>query len=255
MSCILFHVYVSAQRYCYYYKLVIGIFKHLGSLSLFIILHRNKKSCEEESEEANVQCSSDCWRKDTIVTIRSTDQSRAEPSPYLAMFMKTRSRSRQGGYRFLGSLKGLQLRAQVRFTLFSTYEVKYGVRSPKFIWAPLYSCTHWPSPSIWAHVRGRYWWKMHKFWWHATEILIAMWKMRKFWCCAAEILVLLLKGSEWVTRSSLSHKTTSQMAKSHSCPGFDLNNLLHSGIRRAADEAVFNKYLNFQKNSSFYLFR
>ncbi len=24
--------------------------------------------------------------------------------------------------------------------------VKYGVRSPKFIWAPVYSCTHWLRP-------------------------------------------------------------------------------------------------------------
>jgi hypothetical protein len=24
--------------------------------------------------------------------------------------------------------------------------IKYGVRSPKFIWAPLYSCTHWLRP-------------------------------------------------------------------------------------------------------------
>jgi hypothetical protein len=43
--------------------------------------------------------------------------------------------------------------------------VKYGVRSLKFIWAPVYSCTHWlgprnsspPPPRIWAHLRGRYW--------------------------------------------------------------------------------------------------
>ncbi len=33
-----------------------------------------------------------------------------------------------------------------------------------FIWAPVYSCTHWqrtpklpPPPRIWAHIRGRYW--------------------------------------------------------------------------------------------------
>jgi hypothetical protein len=35
----------------------------------------------------------------------------------------------------------------------------------KFIWAPVYSCTHWlrpgnppppPPPRIWAHTRGRY---------------------------------------------------------------------------------------------------
>jgi hypothetical protein len=40
------------------------------------------------------------------------------------------------------------------------------VRSPKFIWAPVYSCTHWlrprkspppPLPLIWAHIRERYW--------------------------------------------------------------------------------------------------
>jgi hypothetical protein len=43
-------------------------------------------------------------------------------------------------------------------------QVKYGVRSPKFIWAHVYSCTHWlrppklpPSPRIRAHLRGRYW--------------------------------------------------------------------------------------------------
>ncbi len=39
--------------------------------------------------------------------------------------------------------------------------VKYGVRSPKFIWAPVYSCAHWlqlpPSARIWAHIQGRYW--------------------------------------------------------------------------------------------------
>jgi hypothetical protein len=41
---------------------------------------------------------------------------------------------------------------------------KYRVRSPKFIWAPVYSCTHWlrprnspPPDPIWAHIRGRYW--------------------------------------------------------------------------------------------------
>jgi hypothetical protein len=36
---------------------------------------------------------------------------------------------------------------------------KYRVRSPKFIWAPLHSCTHWLRlpPRIWAHIRGRYW--------------------------------------------------------------------------------------------------
>ncbi len=31
----------------------------------------------------------------------------------------------------------------------------------RFIWAPMYSCIHWlrpcNSPSIWAHIRGRYW--------------------------------------------------------------------------------------------------
>ncbi len=41
-------------------------------------------------------------------------------------------------------------------------QIKYGVRSPKFIWAPceqLYSLAETPpSPSrIWAHIRGRYW--------------------------------------------------------------------------------------------------
>jgi hypothetical protein len=45
--------------------------------------------------------------------------------------------------------------------------VKYGVRSPKLIWAPLYmylyslaktpNPTFTPSPRIWAHIRGRYW--------------------------------------------------------------------------------------------------
>jgi hypothetical protein len=38
--------------------------------------------------------------------------------------------------------------------------VKYGVRPPKFIWAFVYSCTHWmrllPCPPIWAYIRGRY---------------------------------------------------------------------------------------------------
>ncbi len=47
--------------------------------------------------------------------------------------------------------------------ILGTTIVKYGVRSPKFIWAPVYSCTHGldsaipPSPRIWAHIRGRYW--------------------------------------------------------------------------------------------------
>ncbi len=43
-------------------------------------------------------------------------------------------------------------------------QVKYGVRSAKFIWAPVYSCTHSlrprnspPPPSIWAHIRVHYW--------------------------------------------------------------------------------------------------
>jgi hypothetical protein len=43
-------------------------------------------------------------------------------------------------------------------------QVKYGVRFPKFIWAPVYGCTHWlrlrnspTSPRIWAHIRGCYW--------------------------------------------------------------------------------------------------
>jgi hypothetical protein len=40
---------------------------------------------------------------------------------------------------------------------------KYGVRSSKFIWAPVYNCTHWlrprnsPSPRIRAHIQERYW--------------------------------------------------------------------------------------------------
>ncbi len=29
--------------------------------------------------------------------------------------------------------------------------VKYGVRSPKFIWAPVYSCTHWMGPRNTPH--------------------------------------------------------------------------------------------------------
>jgi hypothetical protein len=38
---------------------------------------------------------------------------------------------------------------------------KYGVRSPKFIWAPcvkLYSLAETPQlpPPVWAHIRGRY---------------------------------------------------------------------------------------------------
>ncbi len=44
-------------------------------------------------------------------------------------------------------------------------KVKYGARSPKFICAPVYSCTHWlrprnsppPPTRIWAHIRGLYW--------------------------------------------------------------------------------------------------
>ncbi len=30
--------------------------------------------------------------------------------------------------------------------LWETPKVKYGIRSPKFIWAPVYSCTHWLRP-------------------------------------------------------------------------------------------------------------
>jgi hypothetical protein len=40
-------------------------------------------------------------------------------------------------------------------------EVKYGVGSPKFIWAPVYSCTHWlrsrnspPLPLLWFIYEG-----------------------------------------------------------------------------------------------------
>jgi hypothetical protein len=40
--------------------------------------------------------------------------------------------------------------------------IKYGVKSPQFIWAPWHSRTHWlrprnpgPPPRIWAHIRGR----------------------------------------------------------------------------------------------------
>ncbi len=44
-------------------------------------------------------------------------------------------------------------------------QVKYGVRPPKFIWAPsaqLYSLAETPQPPpppprIWARIRGRYW--------------------------------------------------------------------------------------------------
>ncbi len=32
------------------------------------------------------------------------------------------------------------------YALCGPTKVKYGVRSPKFIWAPLYSCTHWLRP-------------------------------------------------------------------------------------------------------------
>jgi hypothetical protein len=42
------------------------------------------------------------------------------------------------------------------------WTAKYGIRSPKFIWAPcaqLYSLaeTPQPPPRIWAPIRGRYW--------------------------------------------------------------------------------------------------
>jgi hypothetical protein len=30
--------------------------------------------------------------------------------------------------------------------LVRTAQVKNGVRSPKFIWSPVYSCAHWPGP-------------------------------------------------------------------------------------------------------------
>jgi hypothetical protein len=38
--------------------------------------------------------------------------------------------------------------------------VKYLSRSPKFIWAPVYNCTHWlrprnPPPPLWAYIRAR----------------------------------------------------------------------------------------------------
>jgi hypothetical protein len=42
-------------------------------------------------------------------------------------------------------------------------QFNYGVRSPKFIWAPcaqLFSLADTPQPPpprIWAHIRGRYW--------------------------------------------------------------------------------------------------
>ncbi len=33
-----------------------------------------------------------------------------------------------------------------RFCVVLAPQVKYGVRSPQFIWAPVYSCTHWMRP-------------------------------------------------------------------------------------------------------------
>ncbi len=35
---------------------------------------------------------------------------------------------------------------QTKVNPVSHHRVKYGVRSLKFIWAPVYSCTHWPRP-------------------------------------------------------------------------------------------------------------
>jgi hypothetical protein len=37
-------------------------------------------------------------------------------------------------------------RSPHRYSSTHTIGVKYGVRSPKFIWAPVYSCTHWLRP-------------------------------------------------------------------------------------------------------------
>ncbi len=76
----------------------------------------------------------------------------------------------QAGNWFLGSLKGLQIRALASGHQWLDTEaspatqpdplaaVKYGVRSPKFIWASVYSCSHWlrprnssrPSPRTWG---------------------------------------------------------------------------------------------------------
>jgi hypothetical protein len=47
--------------------------------------------------------------------------------------------------------------------LLNRLNMDYGVRSPKFIWAPAYSCTHCLRPRnphplhpcIWAHIRGQ----------------------------------------------------------------------------------------------------
>ncbi len=47
--------------------------------------------------------------------------------------------------------------------MLNTYEVKYGVRSPKLFELHVHSCTHLlrshntPVPRIWAHIRCRYW--------------------------------------------------------------------------------------------------
>jgi hypothetical protein len=56
---------------------------------------------------------------------------------------------------------------QLEASLYLKHRVKYGVRFPKFIWAPcaeLYSLAETPQrshtpppPPIWAHIPGRYW--------------------------------------------------------------------------------------------------
>ncbi len=59
-------------------------------------------------------------------------------------------------------IKGSHLRRTFMYCLHVW--IKYGVRSPNFIWGPVYSSTHWlrsrnypHTPRIWAHIRGRYW--------------------------------------------------------------------------------------------------
>ncbi len=60
-------------------------------------------------------------------------------------------------------LSRASLTLMIMYRLYTTCG-KYGVKSPKFIWAPcaqLYSLSETPQPPpsarIWAHIRGRYW--------------------------------------------------------------------------------------------------
>ncbi len=103
-----------------------------------------------------------CWEKDLMrtFTFRSTFLYAYNPSPFslpLCRFWLVCNcwQLRQEDDRNPCEGKGVWM--------WRNFIFKYGVR-PQFIWAPVYSWTHWlrprnspPSPPIWAHIRGRYW--------------------------------------------------------------------------------------------------